>query len=515
MIVHHPDKTYRGKTARRPAYGPGLHRILPGLFLLATLRGFGTFSPPGNTEDPVLISKEIIVAHPEHWGPGASTAVLDTFGPVKEWKQDRLYLLMESPGLAIDYAEGLTGAPGGHIPREGLLALLKNIVTAPETTSRRIAAACLAKSLEEYKEAYEIAGAYLRSRDISTEDAIAFLDNRYGYAKLEDAWKLLHTAQPAKPSSLENAGIKDQLKRIERNYPQNIPVQDALKVIHDFYTLLEQENTGLAAFEPYRHFKAIMEELNRSRIAQRRKFRSTIEVTQPGSGTVWALNDPVSLQWSTSNIPPEKSLRFFLVKGETVVQELGTFKNSGAAERIRLNRNIDSGNDYKVVGIELFPANKYYIAKMATPAFSITRPERPKPQTKLPEETPVAQEAAPAAARMSFEGRKISYVKELTVNNSAIRVSIWDHGREDRDIVSIYLNGEAVVDRHYLTYRKKYFDLELDAESKNDLFLYAHNLGYYAPNTVSIEIVDGDASENIVLNSDLKSCEAVLIKVRP
>lgn len=513
--MHHPNNIYKGKSTRKASYGAGLHRILSGVLLLATLQGFGAFPPPGNTEDPVLISKEIIVAHPEHWGPGASNTVLDTFGPVKEWEQDRLYLLMESPGLAIDYAEGLTGATSGHIPREGLLELLKNIVTAPETTSRRIAAASLAKGLDEYKEAYEIAGAYLNSRDISPEDAIAFLDNRYGYAKLEDAWKLLHTAQQAKPSSLDKAGIKDQLRRIERNYPQNIPVQDALKLIHDFYAILEQQNTGLAAFEPYRNFKVIMEELNRSRIAQRRKFRSTIEVTKPGSGTVWALNDPVSLQWTTSNIPPEKSLRFFLVKGETVVQELGTFKNTGAAEGIRLNRNIDSGDDYKVVGIELFPANKYYIAKMATPAFSIKRPERPKLQTKAPEETPVAEPAAPEVARMSFEGRKINYVQELTVNNSAIRISIWDHGRQDSDIVSIYLNGEAVVDRHYLTYRKEHFDLELDPGSKNDLFLYAHNLGLYPPNTVSIEIVDGDAAENIVLNSDLKSCEAVLINVRP
>jgi len=80
--------------------------------------------------------------------------------------------------------------------------------------------------------------------------------------------------------------------------------------------------------------------------------------------------------------------------------------------------------------------------------------------------------------------------------------------------VSIYLNGEAVVSRHSLTYRKKHFELVLDAARKNDLFLYAHNLGIYPPNTVSIEIVDGDSSENIILNSDLKSCEAMLISVK-
>ncbi|NND79459.1 MAG: hypothetical protein HKN53_06145 [Maribacter sp.] len=54
----------------------------------------------------------------------------------------------------------------------------------------------------------------------------------------------------------------------------------------------------------------------------------------------------------------------------------------------------------------------------------------------------------------------------------------------------------------------------MDPSKKNDLFLYAHNLGEYAPNTVAIEISDGKTSENIVLNSDLKSCEAVLISVK-
>ncbi len=486
---------------------------LLGLLLLTALPGLKSPEAPANSEDPVLLSKQIISGHPEHWGPGANNAILEAFGPVKELKNDRVYLLLESPGLAIDFAEGKAGT-SGYISREVLLELLKNAVTAPETTSRRIATACLAKGLDEYNEAYKIAGGYLKSRDISPEDAIDFLDNRYGYAKLEDARKLLQTAQKAKPSSLSNPEIKEQLKRIEKNYPQNIPVQDALNAIHDFYALLEQQKAGLAAFEPYRQFKVIMEELNRSRIAQRRKYRSAIEVTKPGSGTVWALNDPVGLQWKTSNIPPDKSLRFFLVKGETVVQELGTFKNTGTAEKIRLNKNIDSGDDYKVVGIELFPANKYYIAKMATPAFSIRRPERPKPIAETASEPTAVKPDAPVAARMSFEGRKISYVKELTVNNKSIRISIWDHGRVDRDIVSIYLNGEPVVTKHYLTYQKKHFDLLLDPGSKNDLFLYAHNLGYYPPNTVAIEIVDGNATENIVLNSDLKSCEAVLINVR-
>lgn len=115
---------------------------------------------------------------------------------------------------------------------------------------------------------------------------------------------------------------------------------------------------------------------------------------------------------------------------------------------------------------------------------------------------------------MEFDGRKITYVKELAFKNEKIKISVWDHGRQDGDIVSIYLNGFTVISKHLLTYSKKPIEITLDPSKKNDLFLYAHNLGEYAPNTVAIEISDGKTSENIILNSDLKSCEAVMISVQ-
>ena len=118
------------------------------------------------------------------------------------------------------------------------------------------------------------------------------------------------------------------------------------------------------------------------------------------------------------------------------------------------------------------------------------------------------------ALRNFFDGRSISYTKELVVETENITISLWDHGRQDGDIVSIYLNGEQVVSKHTLTYKKKVYEVKLDTAKPNDLFLYAHNLGRFAPNTVSIEINDGSTAENIILNSDLKSCEAVLINVK-
>ena len=267
---------------------------------------------------------------------------------------------------------------------------------------------------------------------------------------------------------------------------------------------------------------------------------STINITSPNENTIWNIPEKITLEWNTVKIDTSKSIRFFLVRNEMVVQELGSFKNDGFESGIELAKNIGSGNRYQVVAIELFPDDKYNIAKRVTPFFTITNaasderkkkqqlanantvaPKKKRKKSKVktkeqivPAQTEVAQSQEKPEVRESFDGRKISYTKEFEFDSEHIIVKIWDHGRQDGDIVSIYLNGVQVVKKYYLTYWKKEFKIKLDPNKSNDLFLYAHNLGDSPPNTVAVEITDGKKSENIVLNSDLQSCEAVLISVK-
>ena len=267
---------------------------------------------------------------------------------------------------------------------------------------------------------------------------------------------------------------------------------------------------------------------------------STINITSPNENTIWNIPEKITLEWNTVKIDTSKSIRFFLVRNEMVVQELGSFKNDGFESGIELAKNIGSGNRYQVVAIELFPDDKYNIAKRVTPFFTITNaasderkkkqqlanantvaPKKKRKKSKVktkeqivPAQTEVAQAQKKPEVRESFDGRKISYTKEFEFDSEHIIVKIWDHGRQDGDIVSIYLNGVQVVKKYYLTYWKKEFTIKLDPNKSNDLFLYAHNLGDSPPNTVAVEITDGKKSENIVLNSDLQSCEAVLISVK-
>ncbi|MFV1448266.1 hypothetical protein VBZ51_03930 [Maribacter sp. HS] len=287
------------------------------------------------------------------------------------------------------------------------------------------------------------------------------------------------------------------------------------------------------------HFIFLFVLLLSSTIAHTQEI-STINITSPNENTIWNIPEKITLEWNTVKIDTSKSIRFFLVRNEMVVQELGSFKNDGFESGIELAKNIGSGNRYQVVAIELFPDDKYNIAKRVTPFFTITNaasderkkkqqlanantvtPKKKRKKSKVktkeqvaPAQTEVAQAQKKPEVRESFDGRKISYTKEFEFDSEHIIVKIWDHGRQDGDIVSIYLNGVQVVKKYYLTYWKKEFKIKLDPNKSNDLFLYAHNLGDSPPNTVAVEITDGKKSENIVLNSDLQSCEAVLISVK-
>jgi hypothetical protein len=115
--------------------------------------------------------------------------------------------------------------------------------------------------------------------------------------------------------------------------------------------------------------------------------------------------------------------------------------------------------------------------------------------------------------RKFYEGRKVKYIQELTFRNADISIEYWDHLMVDGDIISLYLNGVPVVSKYLLKKEKEHTQVTLRTDMPNDLFLYAHNEGQNPPNTVSIRISDGVTDQNFVLESDLNSCEAVLIKV--
>jgi hypothetical protein len=526
-------------------------------------------------DDPVELSKKIINEVSNPWSDNAKQSILEKYGNGNfSNTANNSYILLESPSLVFDYFQAGFGNSQGLLSKDLFIEILNQAVNSPATASKELAKASLEQGLKEYLLAYEIAMKFKETNSLSNEDAIKFLDNRFGYSKLNFAKNLINASKEKNGQVLNKKDSKkiiSKINNIKKSYPSQIPLINVLTELEEFYQLLKEANIGLMAYVPYNNFKNSVYQLNKQRISERIQYRSSIEITYPTNGTVWIAPGPVEIKWTTSNMDTNKNIKFFLTRDDVVVQELGVFENNHVVTNVKLRKGLPPGNKYKIMGIELFPVNRYHIAKYATPYFTIVKEEErteeiiietpaeipespivskdpPLEGAELPhiavetvQQAPEINKETMAAVekpleniakeekdtkevdvieevmipkRTVFEGRKISYQKELVVENEIITISLYDHGRQDGDIVSIYLNGEQIVAKHILTYKKKSFEVKLNLNNSNDLFLYAHNLGNYPPNTVSIEIKDGSNAENIILNSDLSSCEAILINVK-
>lgn len=88
----------------------------------------------------------------------------------------------------------------------------------------------------------------------------------------------------------------------------------------------------------------------------------------------------------------------------------------------------------------------------------------------------------------SYNLNKNSVTIPRTQNVFTIR--LWDNAAEDGDIVSVYLNGNWLIENHTLTKAGHAFsfDTALLNHGANDLVVFALNEGSSGPNTVSIAV---------------------------
>lgn len=90
-------------------------------------------------------------------------------------------------------------------------------------------------------------------------------------------------------------------------------------------------------------------------------------------------------------------------------------------------------------------------------------------------------------------------VQTYNIRSDSIKVRLWDNADEDGDIVSIFLNGQWVLEQYRLTNAARTFKWAINQGSANDMVLIANNQGSSGPNTCSISI-NGRAAVDLNLN---------------
>jgi hypothetical protein len=137
--------------------------------------------------------------------------------------------------------------------------------------------------------------------------------------------------------------------------------------------------------------------------------------------------------------------------------------------------------------------------------------EMPKLKITMDKSSKTESKIKAEKSNINFLGnRLIKEGVEVDVASMNIKIAIWDGQNADGDSVSLYYNGECILDRFNLTKERQYFNLEINPRTTNNLVLYAHSQGELGYTTATI-VVEGDDEPTkwIVLNSDTKKCDKI------
>lgn len=113
--------------------------------------------------------------------------------------------------------------------------------------------------------------------------------------------------------------------------------------------------------------------------------------------------------------------------------------------------------------------------------------------------------------------RKVESGKVIKVDSTYLSITVYDHKRNDGDIISLNYNGNWILEQYRINNEEHHVDVFLDPDKKvkNYLILYAHNLGESPPNTVAVIIDDGKKRQRFILNSDMNTCDVIYFEYNP
>lgn len=133
------------------------------------------------------------------------------------------------------------------------------------------------------------------------------------------------------------------------------------------------------------------------------------------------------------------------------------------------------------------------------------------PQQK--EKLEVLAENVPDNAPRVIENRTVVMSKSKVIKSptNTIRIELFDHQEIDGDIVSINYNGRWILREYELQRKPRVLSLPVE-QGDNYLVLFAENLGQKPPNTMAIRYAEKGERKVMILNSDLKHSEMIIIR---
>ncbi len=127
--------------------------------------------------------------------------------------------------------------------------------------------------------------------------------------------------------------------------------------------------------------------------------------------------------------------------------------------------------------------------------------------------TPPPKKVINYVSEQQFNERESVVANEIEVESDSIRISMYDNGEIDGDIISIFHNRNLILHAQKLTHKSIRINLKLDTLSAvNELSMFAENLGLIPPNTALMVIEDGVNRFELRISSNMEKNATVRIK---
>ncbi len=108
--------------------------------------------------------------------------------------------------------------------------------------------------------------------------------------------------------------------------------------------------------------------------------------------------------------------------------------------------------------------------------------------------------------------RKTNLVNTYQVTSPHIIIQLFDNAEIDGDMVSVFHNGQRIVERQTLTHKAITYSIDASAKNKHHEFvMVAENLGLTPPNTALMRITAGNQKFELEISSDFNNNAEIAI----
>jgi hypothetical protein len=159
------------------------------------------------------------------------------------------------------------------------------------------------------------------------------------------------------------------------------------------------------------------------------------------------------------------------------------------------------------------------VVKPKQPEITREKPVVPSIKTDTPTVTvppPVIKNTDSIALATKVEQRKNVEQSHIEVNVKNINLKVYDNAVVDGDTVSIYYNGKLLLSHQPLSEKPIEINLELNtSQTRQEIVLFAENLGSIPPNTALVVITAGDKRYELFASASLQENAVLVFDYKP